>query len=148
MSMLANLKLVTSKREQGANPAIHRRNKLSIKINDQILLAEAKRDGRSYAPTRLKTSVNQVTGERHTFESAKMIREWWYINGAGKINLVIKYGSKPIAFDAKGVKNAIEVSTGDELITALKTIKAAVDAGELDAQIESASTAIRARFDK
>ena len=79
MSMLANLKLVTSKREQGTNPVLHRRNKLSIKINDQILLAEAKRDGRTYAPTRLKTSTNQVTGERQTFESAKMIREWWYI---------------------------------------------------------------------
>ena len=146
--MLANLKLVTSKREQGTNPVLHRRNKLSAKINDQILLAEAKREGRTYAPTQLKTSTNRVTGERQTFERQKMIREWWYINGAGKINLVIKYGSKPIAFDAKGTKNAIEVSTGDELIEALKTIKAAVDAGELDTQIESASTAIRARFDK
>lgn len=148
MSMLANLKLVASKREQGTNPVLHRRNKLSAKINDQILLAEAKRDGRTYAPTRLKTAVNRVTGERQTFESQKMVREWWFINGAGKINLIIKYGSKPIALDAKGTKNAIEISTGDELIAALKTIKAAVDAGELDAQIESASTAIRSRFAK
>jgi len=146
MSMLANLKLVTSKREQGTNPVLHRRNKLSVKISDQILLAEAKRDGRTYAPTRLKTAMNRVTGERTTFESQKLIREWWYINGAGKINLVVKYGSKPIAFDAKGAKNAIEVNSGDELIVALKTIKAAVDAGELDQQIESASSALRARF--
>lgn len=146
MSMLANLKLVTSKREQGTNPVLHRRNKLSVKIGDQILLAEAKRDGRTYAPARLKTAMNRVTGERTTFESQKLIREWWYINGAGKINLVVKYGSKPIAFDAKGAKNAIEVNSGDELIVALKTIKAAVDAGELDQQIESASSAIRARF--
>ena len=144
--MLANLKLVTSKREQGTNPVLHRRNKLSVKISDQILLAEAKRDGRTYAPTRLKTAMNRVTGERTTFESQKLIREWWYINGAGKINLVVKYGSKPIAFDAKGAKNAIEVNSGDELIVALKTIKAAVDAGELDQQIESASSALRARF--
>jgi hypothetical protein len=77
----------------------------------------------------LKTSTNQVTGERQTLECAKMIREWWYINGAGKINLVIKYGSKPIAFDLKVTKNAFEVSTGEELIAALKTIKSAVDAG-------------------
>lgn len=148
MSMLATLKLVTSKREQGTNPVAHRRNKLSSKIQDQIQLAEAKREGRTYAPTRLKTVLNRVTGERQTVESPKMIREWWYINGAGKINLVIKYGSKPIALDAKGTKNAIEVSTGDELITALKTIKDAVDLGELDAQIESASSTIRARFAK
>ena len=146
MSMLANLKLVTSKREQGTNPVLHRRTKLSVKLSDQILLAEAKRDGRTYAPTRLKTATNKVTGERITFESQKLIREWWYINGGSKINLIVKYGSKPIAFDAKGTKNAIEVNSGDELIAALKTIKAAVDAGELDQQIESASGAIRARF--
>jgi hypothetical protein len=146
MSMLANLKLVTSKREQGTNPVLHRRNKLSVKLSDQILLAEAKRDGRTYAPTRLKTAMNKVTGERTTFESQKRIREWWYINSGGKINLIVKYGSKPIAFDTKGTKNAIEVNSGDELIAALKTIKAAVDAGELDQQIESASGAIRARF--
>ena len=146
MSMLANLKLVTSKREQGTNPVLHRRTKLSVKLSDQILLAEAKRDDRTYAPTRLKTATNKVTGERITFESQKLIREWWYINGGGKINLIVKYGSKPIAFDAKGTKNAIEVNSGDELIAALKTIKAAVDAGELDQQIESASGAIRARF--
>jgi len=144
--MLANLKLVTSKREQGTNPVLHRRTKLSVKLGDQILLAEAKRDGRTYAPTRLKTAINRVTGERATFESQKLIREWWYINGAGKINLVVKYGSKPISFDAKGTKNAIEVNSGDELIAALTTIKAAVDAGELDQQIESASSALRARF--
>jgi len=146
MSMLANLKLVTSKREQGTNPVLHRRTKLSVKLGDQILLAEAKRDGRTYAPTRLKTAINRVTGERTTFESQKLIREWWYINGAGKINLVVKYGSKPIYFDAKGTKNAIEVNSGDELIAALTTIKAAVDAGELDQQIESVSSALRARF--
>ena len=132
MSMLATLKLVTSKREQGTNPVLHRRTKLSVKLGDQILLAEAKRDGRTYAPTRLKTAINRVTGERTTFESQKLIREWWYINGAGKINLVVKYGSKPISFDVKGTKNAIEVNSGDQLIAALTTIKAAVDAGELD----------------
>ena len=146
MSMLATLKLVTSKREQGTNPVLHRRTKLSVKLGDQILLAEAKRDGRTYAPTRLKTAINRVTGERTTFESQKLIREWWYINGAGKINLVVKYGSKPISFDAKGTKNAIEVNSGDELIAALTTIKAAVDAGELDQQIESVSSALRERF--
>lgn len=148
MSMLASLKLVTSKREQGSNPVLHRRNKLSSKIQDQIQLAEAKRAGQTYAPTRLKTVRNRVTGEQQTIESRKLIREWWYINGAGKINLVVKYGSKAIALDAKGTKNAIEISSGDELIGTLKTIKAAVDAGELDQQIESASGAIRARFDK
>ena len=145
MSMLNNLKLVASKREHGINPVVHRRNKLSVKIQDQILLAEAKREGRTYAPTRLKTYVNKQTGERKTIESVKKVREWWHINDSGKINLICKYGSKQIQFDAKG-KNAIEVSNGDELLSALESLKSAVEQGELDQQIEATSGALRAGF--
>ena len=90
MSMLATLKLVTSKREQGNNPVLHRRGKLSQKIQEQLALAEAKREGRNYVPTRLKSAVNSETGERQTYEVPKRIREWWYINATGKINLIIK----------------------------------------------------------
>ena len=148
MSMLSTLKLVTSKREKNTNPVIQRRRKLSDKIHDQIQLAEAKREGRTYAPLRFKTITNKVTGERHSAECPRLIREWWYINASGKINLEIKYGTKPISLDAKGTKNAIEVGTGDELIDALKMMKSAVEAGELDAQIESSSGSIRSRFNK
>jgi hypothetical protein len=48
---------------------------------------------------------------------------------------------------AKG-KNAIELGSGDELIAALHALKAAALAGELDAQIETASGALRAGFVK
>lgn len=146
MSMLSNLKLVISKREKKTNPVMQRREKLSIKIHEQIQLAEAKKQGGTYAPMRIKTVTNKVTGERHAVESAKRIREWWFINDAGKINLQVKYGSKPIALDAKGTKNAIEVTSGDELIDTLKTLKLAVEQGELDAQIESTSGSLRAGF--
>jgi len=148
MSILNTFKLVASKREQLTNPVVQRRRKLSDKIYDQIQLAEAKKEGRTYAPLRFKTAVNRVTGERHTAETPKIIREWWYINAAGKINLIVKYGSKTISLDAKGTKNAIEVNTGDELIEALKAIKGAVEAGELDQQIQVASIKLREGFGK
>jgi hypothetical protein len=148
MSILNTLKLVASKREQQNNPIIQRRRKLSDKIYDQIQLAEAKREGRTYAPLCFKTAVNRVTGERHTVETPKRVREWWYINASGKINLNVKYGSKTITLDAKGVKNAIEVNTGEELIEALKAIKGAVEAGELDQQIQLASVKLREGFSK
>jgi hypothetical protein len=146
MSMLSNLKLVVSKREKGTNPIVQRRMKLSNKIYEQIQLAEAKKQGGTYAPIRLKNVTNKITGERHTIESPKRIREWWFINSSGKINLQIKYGTKPISLDAKGTKNAIEITTGDELIDALKTLKLAVEQGELDQQIEATSGALRAGF--
>jgi hypothetical protein len=146
MSMLSNLKLVVSKREKGTNPIVQRRMKLSNKIYEQIQLAEAKKQGGTYAPIRLKNVINKTTGERHTIESPKRIREWWFINSSGKINLQIKYGTKPISLDAKGTKNAIEITSGDELIDALKTLKLAVEQGELDQQIEATSGALRAGF--
>ena len=69
-----------------------------------------------------------------------------WTNDAGKINLAVKYGSQVLTF-AKG-KNAIEVANADDLIAALKTLKDAVLAGELDAQIEAASGALKAGFVK
>jgi len=46
---------------------------------------------------------------------------------------------------AKG-KPSVEVASGPELVKALESIKAAVEAGELDAQIETASASLRSGF--
>jgi hypothetical protein len=147
MSILSNLKFVVSKKKQGISPVIQRRSKLSNKIAEQIQLAQAQKDGRTYAPSRLKTYVNKQTGERKTVETLKRVREWWHTSDSGKINLICKYGSKQIQFDSKG-KNAIEVSNGEELLSALETLKLAIEQGEMDTQIEAASAAVRARFVK
>ena len=147
MSILSNLKFVVSKKKQGVSPVTQRRSKLSNKIAEQIQLAQAQKDGRTYAPSRLKTYVNKQTGERKTVETLKRVREWWHTSESGKINLICKYGSKQIQFDAKG-KNAIEVSNSEELLSALESLKLAVEQGEMDTQIEAASAAVRARFVK
>jgi hypothetical protein len=46
------------------------------------------------------------------------------------------------------IKSAIEVATGDELLKALSLVAKAVEAGELDAQIESASNKLKEGFGK
>ena len=148
MSMLATLKLVASKREKEQNPTLHRRRKLSHKVHEQIQLAQAQKEGSTYAPVEIKTVTNRITGERQSVEKTKRIKEWWFTNDSGRINLLIKYGSKALNLDAKGTKNAIEIGNSEELISALKTIKSAIELGELDAQIEAASSSIRARFAK
>jgi hypothetical protein len=48
---------------------------------------------------------------------------------------------------AKG-KNSIDVGTNAELLTVLETVRKCVELGELDAQIDAASAAVRARFAK
>ncbi len=146
MSILANLKLVSSKRKAGISPVIQRRNKLSNKIFEQIQLIQAQKEGRIYAPTRLKSVKNSETGERRTIESPKKVREWWHLSDNGKIHIVLKYGSKQITLDPKGTKNAIEVSSKDEMLAVFESLKQAVEAGALDTQIEEASGALRAGF--
>ncbi len=140
MSTLTALKLVSSKRNRTLSPIVQRRNKLASKIHEQLELCEAQRKGELYAPRRLRTVKNKYTGERTTVEAVKRVKEWFWVNETGKLNLAVRYGSKVLEL-AKG-QNAIE------LTIVLAKLKDAVLAGELDAQIEAASGALRAGFGK
>lgn len=147
MSVLTNLKLVTSKKHQTVSPIVYRRNKLCSKLHEQIQLCEAQKSGQQYSPKRMKSYTNKQTGERMTVEVSKRIKEWFWIGDNGKINLAVKYGNKTLALNKKGA-NAIELTSGDELIEALKALKVAVLNGELDDAITEVSDATRARFIK
>lgn len=111
MSILSNFKLVTSKKKQGLTPVVQRRAKLSNKIYEQIQLAQAQKEGRTFAPTRLRTVLNKVTGERSTVEAVKRIREWWHVSENGKINLVCKYGSKKITLTPRVARTPLRLPT-------------------------------------
>jgi hypothetical protein len=147
MSALNNLKLVVSKKYITVSPVVQRRNKLANRLHEQIELCEAKKQGNSYAPKRLKTYINKNTNERMTVEVAKRVKEWYWVNDAGKINLAIKYGAKTLSLNKKGA-NAIELATSDELINTLKSLKVAVLNGELDDAITEVSNATKAAFAK
>jgi len=145
MSALAKLKLVASKRERNLSPIIVRRNKLASKIDEQLQFATAQKEGLLYAPKRIKYVTNN-TGERIPVDTTKRIKEWFWTTSNNKINLSVRYGSKTLEL-AKG-KNAIELSTGDELLATLSLLKDAVIAGELDEAITNASDKLRAGFNK
>lgn len=144
MSALAKLKLVASKRVTTANPVQNRRNKLAAKITEQIALATARLEGRTYASTKVRAVTDSETGERRLIEVAKRVKEWFWVNDSGKINLAIRYGAKTLEL-AKG-KNAIELASEQEVVEALTAVREAVLAGELDAQIEATSIALRKGF--
>ena len=145
MSVIAKLKLVSSKRESNLSPTLVRRNKLAAKIEEQLQLATAQKEGRLYAPKRIK-NVTNAEGERVALETTKRIKEWYWTTPANKINLCVRYGSKTLEL-SKG-KNAIELSSGEELLSTLSMLKDAVIAGELDDAITSASDKLRAGFSK
>lgn len=146
MTVFTKLKLVTSKKEQNASPIIVRRNKLVSKISEQIELATAKKEGRLYAPKRIK-NVTNADGERVTVETIKRVKEWFWVTPTNKINLSLRYGSKTLLLNAKGA-NAIEVATANELIDTLSDLRDAVNAGELDEAITNASEKLREGFAK
>ena len=145
MSTLSALKLTAAKRSTGISPQVQRRLKLVKKIDDQIALAKALATGGTYTTSRYRTVRDEDGGSR-SVEIQKKVRPWWFPTEAGKIALSIRYGARVVEI-SKG-KSAIEVASGDDLINALVLVKKAVEAGELDAQIENASIKLREGFGK
>jgi hypothetical protein len=145
-SILSSLKLTTAKRQQVANPTEFRRQKISVKLKEQVALATALKNGETFTCKRLKT-VTDSDGIRQTVEVNKKVKQWWFVQN-NKVCVQVKYGSKVVPLSAKGDKNSVEVSNADELIDVLQKLSLAVEGGELDTQIEQASELVRARFKK
>ena len=146
MSALDSLKLTTAKKPTHIPAIVFRRNKLSNKLWEQIQLAKSQIDGTPFVVTKFKSVKDRETGLRKQVEIPKRIREWWFRNDAGKVCVSVKYGTKVIEL-AKG-KHSVEVDNAQSLVKALETIKSAVEQGQLDAQIESASGALKLGFKK
>jgi hypothetical protein len=144
MAIFSTLKLVAAKKPTFVSPVQARRNKLSTRLWEQIELAKAQRNGTVFAPTRTKT-IRDEDGNTRTVERSRRIKQWWFVSEAGKVCIAVRYGARVLEL-AKG-KSAIEVATPAELINALETIRSAVDAGELDVQLETASNSLRSSFD-
>ena len=143
-----SLKLVTAKRATQLPTIQIRRNKLLAKLTEQIKLAIALKDGNTYLTKRLRNVKDSVSGERKVVEIERQVRPWFFNAESGKVVVQLRYGSKVIQFNAKGDKNAIEVSDSAELLSVLQTLKTAVENGELDQQIGVAADLVKARFGK
>jgi len=129
MTVLDTLNFVAFNPLQNNNPIAVRRRKLVAKIDEQIQLAENK----DYTPTQHKW-VTDEHGNQRKVEVAKCVKRWWTASVDEKINLVVRYGSKPLEF-AKG-KNAIELASEAEVADVLAKVREAAELGELDALIE------------
>ena len=129
MTVLDTLNFVAFNPLHNNNPIAVRRRKLIAKIDEKIQLANNK----DYTPTQHKW-VTDEHGNQKKGEVGKRIKRWWSASIDGKINLVVRLGSKPLEF-AKG-KNAIELASEAEVADTLRKVKDVVELGELDALIE------------
>ncbi|MBI3285510.1 MAG: hypothetical protein HYZ65_11785 [Burkholderiales bacterium] len=148
MSALAKLKLVTAKRPAQMPPIVMRRQKIADRIFEQIAMATAKQDGKTYAPTKMRTTKNAATGESATVEVAKKLKEWWFTDGSsGKCCVSVRYGAKVIPLNAKGA-TAVELDKASDLLATLEALRKLVLDGELDTQIETICGAVKLNFKK
>ena len=144
MSALSTLKLVAVKKPSHMPAIVIRRNKLSSKLWEQIQLAKSQLEGTPFVVMKYRSMVDRETGLRKQVELPKRIKPWWFQSEQGKVCVSVRYGSWTIEL-AKG-KPSVEVANAQDLIKTLETIKTAVEAGELDAQIETASAHLRSGF--
>ena len=141
MSLISSLKLIEFRPETAQGRIFVRRRKLADKIDQQIKLATDP----AYTTSKFVT-VTDENGNQHRREVAKRIKRWWVVNADNTVQLTVRYGSKPIEL-AKG-KNAVEVSSAEELITTLEKLQELVLDGTLDSQISVAADSVKARFSK
>lgn len=145
-NILNTLKLTAARKSRSQPDVVKRRNKLLQKLTEQRELAAALEQGQHYAPKRLRSLRDADTGTRVVKEVAVRIKPWFWTGEKGECLLAINYGSKQIELQ-KG-KTAIDVGTADNLVCVLETVITAVKNGELDVQIEAASTKLRDGFKK
>ena len=129
MKVLDSLNFVAYTPFSDKNPVAVRRRKLIAKIEEQSLLSA----DTDYTPTKTKW-VTDSEGNQKKVEVPKRVKRWWAKTADGKVNLVVRYGSKSLEF-AKG-KNAIELNSEAEVESTLTKLKEAVETGELDTLIE------------
>ena len=141
---LSTLKFSAARKLRTVPDAVKRRNKLLQKLMEQRSLAAALANGEQYNPRRLRSFTDKDTGTRTVKEVPVRIKPWFWTGEKGETLLAVHYGSRTVELQ-KG-KTAVEVGTADALVGVLDTVIAAVHNGELDAQIEAASTKLRDGF--
>jgi hypothetical protein len=145
--VLSSLKLVNVKRQNSTDPIQFRRNKLNEKLKIQIEMAKALGRGELYTAKRIKKVTDSDSGMTSLVEVNKRVRTWWFTNIETKrVAVQLFYGNKLIEL-AKG-KNAVDVSSTDEIISVLIKLQQLVIDGTLDSQIGLAADSVKSRFMK
>jgi hypothetical protein len=132
MTQLKSLTFAPLPRLLAADPVIHRRAKLIVRLQQQIALVQDP----NFTLTRQKWIADEA-GVKQLRELKKRVRAWWRTDPTGAVVLTVRYGAKPIEF-SKGLAE-IAVGKKEKLIPTIETVIAAVEAGELDSVLAAMS---------
>lgn len=131
MSVLQTLKL-TQKPVISFTAEAQRRQKLIVKLQEQLRLAESALGGNKYMRMRW-TTIADADGEPQRVQRAVRMRQWFSKDTAGNLLMTVRYGRRMVEF-GKGL-NAIQVADASALPAVINKLISAVEAGELDAQL-------------
>ena len=141
---LSALKLTNAQKGTSISPIQSRRNKMSKRLWEQIQLATAQASGAQFSASKFRTIKDEATGFRKQVEVPKRVKPWWFTAESGKTAIAVRYGARVLEL-AKG-KFAVEIANPADLVPTLEILKSAIEAGELDGQLETASTSVRSGF--
>src|ERR1022692_368645 len=126
MTQLKSLTFAALPKLTAADPVIQRRNKLIVRLRQQVQLAQDP----NFTLTRQKWIADE-NGVKQLRSLPKKVRPWWRTDATGAVVLTVRYGARVIEFAPN--KAAIAVGKKEKLIPTIETVIAAVEAGELDA---------------
>jgi len=146
MATLTSLKLTAAQKSVNLPAVQVRRNKLLLRLAEQHQMARAQQAGEVFSATKLRMVKDADTGVKKQILTSKRVKPWWFVCENGKLALGVRYGARLLEL-GKG-KFAIEMGSHKELLPTLELIKKAVQDGELDAAMDTASGRVRAGFGK
>jgi hypothetical protein len=144
MSYLSKLNITQLKRPTKSTPQEQRRNKIISKLEEQLALAEAQQQGKRYVVMK-SAWTRDDSGNKTKIQREKIVRPWFWPDANG-MSMVVRYGAT--ALDLQKGKRALAAPGLDAIPDAIKTVIAAVKAGELDAAMEAAVTANKNKLGK
>jgi hypothetical protein len=130
----------TAMPQVAVNPIIDRRDRIIARLEEQKALLANPNFNR-----KIKVREKNAAGVKELVEKQQKVLPWWRVVQDGSYAFGIRAG-KLIEFE-KG-KTAVMVPSVDKLPAVIDTLIAAVKAGELDGQLESASKRIDGRKQK
>lgn len=144
MTYLSKLNITQLKRPTKSTPQEQRRSKLIAKLEEQLALAEAEKQGKRHIVMKNAWAKDEA-GNRQRVQREKIVRPWYWPDANG-LTMVVRYGAKPL--DLQKGKKALSVAGIDAIPEAITTVIAAVRAGELDSAIEAVAGIEKAKLTK
>ncbi|MBL4941908.1 MAG: hypothetical protein JKY81_09620 [Colwellia sp.] len=129
MSILNQLSLTACPENTKDNPILRRRQKLLLKMDEQLAMAQSHIEGKPHTCFKEKWQVNPETKIREKVRVPKNIKPFYYKRD-NKYFLEIRYFNK--ALELQKDMYAIDVGEPEALVATIKTVIEAIVAGELD----------------